>query len=121
VTLIGSIHTLERISYLCIHVAYGSLHSFSQIAMLVAIPEFHRFMLASGSATGNGSATDGSIAQSYFSLHRWIATRIKNFACVNVNNTCIHYLPQRQLVSKMIASEKKMARKIGLLQKENYK
>src|ERR1041385_591086 len=78
--LIGSLHTGQSLGDFTVHVFHGLEHTFAQIALLVAITEFNRFVLTGGGAAGNRSASFDSADQRDFSFDRGIAAGIKYLA-----------------------------------------
>ncbi len=63
-------------------------HAFAKVTRLVAVAQFHGFMLAGGSAAGNNRAAPCPAHQGYFSFYGWISARVQNFARMNHFDFC---------------------------------
>ena len=66
-----------------IHVRDGFGHAFAAVALLVAIAQFPRFMLAGARAARNGRAPEAAAFEMHIDFDGRIAARIENLARVN--------------------------------------
>ena len=60
--------------------AHGFQDALAAVALLVAIAQFPRFVLARAGAARNRGAAEGAALQVDIDFHRRVAARIKNFA-----------------------------------------
>src|SRR5208282_4076502 len=86
--LVGRVHPAERFRNLAIDVRNCLQNSLAQVLALVAVTQFHGFMLAGGRATRHNGPRAGAAIQKNFSFNGRIATRVKHLASANFSNTC---------------------------------
>ena len=67
----------------------GLGHAFAEIAGLVSVTKFDRFVFTRAGAAGNGCAADGSSGQFDISFDSWIAARVEDLACADGKNGCV--------------------------------
>ena len=61
--LIGGIPVRQRVGDLAVHVLHRFEHAFAKKTRFVAIPQFHRLVLARGCAAGNNRSSDNTARQ----------------------------------------------------------
>ena len=83
-TLLRGVHVGESIGNLAVHVFYRLQHALAEIAPVVAIAEFDRFMFTRRSAAGHNGASNRTVRKLYFSFDRRIAARVEHFAGANI-------------------------------------
>ena len=72
-TLVESIHADDGLHALLVHVVDGAHHTFSLVAIGIAIAKFDRFERARRSARGHHGAAEGAVVERRLDLHRGIA------------------------------------------------
>ena len=78
--------TDQQIPEFGIHGADGLGHALAEIAILVPVTQFDRFVGAGGRSAGNGGAAETAVVQQHIDFDGWIAPRIENFAGMDVDN-----------------------------------
>ena len=81
--LVAGVHAFELRSDQLVDVVHGLQHALAQVAALVAVAQFHGFVLAGGGSAGNGSAAAGAAFENDIGFNGRIATGVKDFARKN--------------------------------------
>ena len=73
-----------------VHIFHRLQHTLAQVALLVAVAQLDRLVLAGGGSAGDGGASSGSVRQDDFRLDRGVAARIENLPRLNFLNLRDH-------------------------------
>ena len=84
--LIKNVHATELLGDGHIDVGDGLLDAFSEVAALIAVPQFHRFVHAGARPRRNSCTPDYAFACDDFNFYGWIAPGIQDFTGMNVIN-----------------------------------
>ena len=88
--LVGGVHVGQGVGDFAVHIFYRLQHALAQIALLVAVAQLDRLVLAGRCAAGNGRASSGSVRQGDFRLDCGVAARIENLPRLNFLNLRDH-------------------------------
>jgi len=87
--LIFGIKVEKRLGNLSVHRIHGLEHTLAEIAALVSVAQFHRFMGARRCARRHRCAAKTAIFQQNIDFNGGIAPAVENFAAMDIND-CGH-------------------------------
>ena len=99
--LIGGVHAFQLRRNHGLHIGDGLQHALAQVVALVAVAQFHGFVLAGGGARGHDGAAQCAAFQNHVRFHGGIAARIQNLARANCNNLG-HISPRNAVLQPVI-------------------
>ena len=84
--LVGGVKIGESVGNFPIDVLDRIQHALAEIALLVAVTQFHSLMFARGRAAGNDCTPDCPVSQMYFGLDGRVSARVQHFPGMNFRN-----------------------------------
>ena len=78
--MLGSIEAGKRLGNFAVHVLDRAQHSLAEIALVVAIAQLNRLVLARGSPAGHGGAAAGTIGEEDLGFHGRVSAGIENLS-----------------------------------------
>ena len=94
--LLGGVLAVQRRGDLAVDVADRLQRALAEVARLVAVPQFHRFVLAGGGAGGHGRPSHTAVGEVNIRFHGRIAARIQNLSSD-------HFYDRRQRIAPRLS------------------
>ncbi len=88
--LVGGVEVGQGVGDFAVHIFYRLQYTLALVALLVAVAQLDRLVLAGGCSAGDGCTSPGSVGQGDFRLDRRIAARIENLPRPNFLNLRDH-------------------------------
>ena len=84
--LVFGVEAEQRIGKRAVDRVHGLEHALAEIARLVAVAQFDRFVRPGRGARGDRGAAEAAVFEQHVHLHRRIAPAVEDFAAVNVDD-----------------------------------